>query len=147
MSPDSIFSLANLLALLGWLLLAALPQRRWVADVVCGWALPALLASLYALLIATHWSGHGGGFSSLPEVAQLFEDPWLLLAGWVHYLAFDLLVGAWMVRDARAQGLRHWYLLPSLALTFLFGPAGWLSYLMLRAALRPRAAPGGEAVS
>jgi len=139
MSPNQIFSLVNLLALLGWLLLIALPQRRWIADVVCGWALPALLSSLYALIIALRWGGHDGGFSSLPEVARLFENPWLLLAGWLHYLAFDLFVGSWIVRDARERGIRHLFLLPSLALTFLFGPAGWLSYLVLRAALRQRA--------
>jgi hypothetical protein len=138
MSPEQIFSLANLLAVAGWLLLAALPRQRWPADVVCGWLLPALLASLYLGIVITTWSGHRGGFSSLRELAVLFENPWLLLAGWVHYLAFDLFVGSWIVRDARPRGIRHLLLLPSLAFTFLFGPAGWLSYLVLRAGLARR---------
>jgi hypothetical protein len=136
MSPEQVFSLVNPLALFGWLLLAALPRQRWPAELVCGWLLPASFASLYVGIVAATWSGHRGGFSSLHEVAQLFENPWLLLAGWVHYLAFDLFVGSWIVRDARARGIRHLLLLPSLVLTFLFGPAGWLSYLALRAGLR-----------
>jgi Domain of unknown function (DUF4281) len=138
MSPNQIFSIVNPLALLGWVLLAVLPRRRWAADVVCGWVLPALLGGVYVAIIATAWWGSAGGFSSLPEVAQLFSNPWLLLAGWVHYLAFDLFVGSWIVRDARGRGIPHLLLLPSLALTFLFGPAGWLSYLLLRALLRAR---------
>ena len=89
-------------------------------------------SALYAVLIAIHFAGSKGGFSSLHEVALLFANPWLLLAGWVHYLAFDLLVGSWEVRDARERGVRHIFVVPCLILTFLFGPAGWLLYLGAR---------------
>ena len=61
-------------------------------------ASPLLLALAYTALIAAHCLGsHGseGGFSSLARVAALFRDPWALLAGWVHYLCFDLFTGAW----------------------------------------------------
>jgi hypothetical protein len=73
--------------------------------------------------------GAEGGFSTLSGVASLFANPWLLLAGWVHYLAFDLLVGTWEARDARERGLPHLLLVPCLVLTFLLGPAGWLLYM------------------
>jgi hypothetical protein len=56
----------------------------------------------------------------------------LLLAGWIHYLAFDLFVGSWEARDARQRGVPHLALVPCLALTFLFGPAGWLLYGAVR---------------
>ncbi len=42
-----------------------------------------------------------GGFGSLAEVALLFSNPHILLAGWIHYLAFDLFIGGWEVRDAQ----------------------------------------------
>lgn len=61
---------------------------------------------------------------------------WLLLAGWVHYLAFDLFIGSWEVRDAQRHGLSHLLVVPCLALTFLFGPVGLLLYLGLRGATR-----------
>ena len=54
----------------------------------------------------------------------------LLLAGWVQYLAFDLFIGAWQVRDARTQGISHLLVIPCLLLTFLFGPAGLLHFLI-----------------
>jgi len=118
-----------------------LPDRRWAADMIAGVAVPALLASVYIAIIVTRWAGSEGGFSSLPAVATLFGNPWLLLAGWTHYLAFDLLVGRWEVRDARQRSIPHIFVLPCLALTFLFGPAGWLLYMALRTS-RLRSLPG-----
>lgn len=132
MTAEGIFSIANAIALIAWLLLAALPRVRWVTDVLIRIAVPAMLAVLYVVLIASNWMSSSGGFSSLGGVAALFSNPWLLLAGWVHYLAFDLLVGTWEVRDARERGIPHWAVLPALALTFMFGPAGWLLYLCIR---------------
>jgi hypothetical protein len=138
MTPNQIFSVVNLIAVGGWVLLAALPRRRWAADVVAGRAIPALLAALYTLIVVTRWYGSPGGFSTLPDVALLFSNPWLLLAGWTHYLAFDLFIGGWEVRDARERGIPHLLVLPCMVLTFLFGPAGWLLYMILRSAVRGR---------
>lgn len=142
MTPELVFSVANVLALLSWLLLVVLPRRRWVANAVAGIGVPALLAAVYVALIATHWSGSSGGFSTLANVALLFANPWLLLAGWVHYLCFDLLVGCWEIRDARDHGVPHLLVIPCLVLTFMFGPAGWLLYQGVRSAY-PRPVPSG----
>jgi hypothetical protein len=135
MTPDQLFSLANLVAVVGWILLIALPRQRWVATVTA-WAIPGVLAAGYAAIVATNWIGSSGGFSSLPDVAALFANPWLLLAGWVHYLAFDLLVGSWEARDARERGVPHLIVVPCLVMTFLFGPAGWLLYVAVRTKFR-----------
>jgi hypothetical protein len=81
------------------------------------------------------FAGSTGGFSSLSAVAALFADPWLLLAGWIHYLAFDLIVGGWEVRDARRRSISHGLVVPCLFLTFMFGPAGWLAYMTVRKVL------------
>ena len=69
----------------------------------------------------------------------------LLLAGWVHYLAFDLFVGSWEVEDARARGVSHWLVLPCLLCTFLAGPAGLGLYLLVRAGARLRSGRVPEA--
>ncbi len=133
--PDLLFSLANPLALLGWALLALTPRWRFTKTLVLSGALPLALAVAYAGLLAAHYLGpHGGegGFGSLARVAALFRDPWALLAGWVHYLCFDLFTGAWEVRDAQRRGVPHGALVPALALTFLFGPVGLLVYFGVR---------------
>jgi hypothetical protein len=131
MTPDALFGIANLTALATWIALAALPGVRWIPAVLAPVVVPAVLAGLYLVLIVTNWGGPGG-FATLGDVAMLLSNPWLLLAGWVHYLAFDLIVGSWEVRDARERGVPHWAVLPCLVLTFLFGPAGWLLYLIVR---------------
>lgn len=135
LTPDRLFALANPLAMLGWALLVLAPRWRGTRTLVLSGALPLLLAAAYAVLITAHYVGaHGGegGFGSLAAVAALFRDPWALLAGWVHYLCFDLFTGAWEVRDAQQRGLSHWLVVPALALTFLFGPVGLLLYFGLR---------------
>lgn len=142
MTPESAFSLASAFALCSWVLLALFPGRRSVTVVWAGAVLPALLALLYLALLAARLGHAQGGFGSLAEVQRLFSDPWLLLAGWVHYLAFDLFIGAWEARDAARRGVPRWALLPCLLLTFLVGPVGLLAWLGTRAAL----ARGGAAV-
>ena len=115
MTPEQLFSITSAVALLSWLLLVLLPGRAWVTRSVAGFAVPALFAAVYVALIATQWGSSQGGFSTLAAVAQLFANPWLLLAGWVHYLCFDLLIGCWEVRDARERGLPHLLVVPCLA--------------------------------
>ena len=139
MTPESLFSILNLIALVGWILLVVQPGRRWVTTVTTT-AIPAVMAIVYVTVLATMWGGAEGGFSTLAGVAQLFREPWLLLAGWVHYLAFDLIVGSWEVRDARERKIPHLVVVPCLILTFLFGPAGWLLYSTVRSTRRPVAA-------
>jgi hypothetical protein len=132
MTPDQVFSIANPLALLAWLTLAVFPRRKWATDVVIGVVVPALFACAYVAILLATWGRTSGGFSSLQGVATLFANPWLLLAGWIHYLAFDLLIGRWEVLDSRARGIPHLVVVPCLFLTFMFGPAGWLLYTLVR---------------
>ena len=138
MNAGQIFSLANALAVLGWLLLIFGGRTRWAAPMVAGAVLPLLFAVIYSGLLVGHLVGSNGSFQTLAGVSALFENRWLLLAGWVHYLAFDLFIGAWQVRDSRVRGISHLLVVPCLALTFLFGPAGLLLYFFIRVAHKHR---------
>jgi hypothetical protein len=132
MTAEDIFSIANTLALLGWLVLIVAPKWRWTLRIT-GITVPLAFAALYVVVVSLHWGdGGGGSFNSLTGVEKLFSNRWLLLGGWVHYLAFDLFVGSWEVRDAQQRGLPHWAVIPCLIITFLFGPAGLLLYVALR---------------
>jgi hypothetical protein len=131
---DSLFALSGPVVLIGWALLVIAPLTPRVANLVAGYLLPVVLSAGYAALVLTFWWSTEGGFDSLPAVMRLFDLPGVALAGWVHYLAFDLFVGAWEVRSARREGIPHLLVLPCLVLTFLFGPAGFLLFLGLRLA-------------
>ncbi len=131
MEPARLFDVVQWLALPGWLLLAILPRWRWTPLVTAG-LLPSLLAVVYLALIAGNLGAADGDFSSLAGVKALFGVDALLLAGWIHYLAFDLFVGSWEVRDAQRMNIRHWWVLPCLFLTLMLGPVGLLAYWTLR---------------
>ena len=131
MTAEQLFSILNLIAVVSWLLLVFLPRLRWTATVLPV-VVPSLLSVIYVVLLAATLPQTEGGFSSLAAVRLLFDNPWALLAGWTHYLAFDLFIGGWEVRDAQSRGIPHLIVVPALVLTFLFGPAGLLLYLGIR---------------
>ena len=138
MTPEPLFSFASTIVLPGWLLLVFAPRWKWTARFICALVIPVLLGLLYLYIVLVHWRGSEGGFGSLGQVSDLFQNPWLLLAGWVHYLAFDLFIGAWEVRDAQRERIHHLLVLPCLFLTFMFGPIGLLLYLGLRGGMRKK---------
>jgi hypothetical protein len=133
-SPDLLFAAASTLALVGWLALAVAPLAPRAAVLLAGHVLPLVLSAGYAALVLAFWAGADGGFGTLADVQALFVDPWIALAGWVHYLAFDLAIGAQVWRQGRDEGMAHLLLLPILALVFLFGPAGFLAFHTVRLA-------------
>ena len=133
MSLEQIFSMATFLAMGGWLLLVILPKQP-VAQLLSGLVLPLVLSGGYLLLIAQYFQAAEGGFGSLADVRALFGKDELLLAGWIHYLAFDLFIGAWEVRDAQRNGLPHLVVIPCLIMTFMLGPIGLLFYFAIRTA-------------
>ena len=132
MTADQIFSICTSIAMAGWVGLVFAPRwivtRDWIAPVIA----PLLIAVFYGWLMTNNSPPSAGGFGSLQEVTILFSDPNLLLAGWIHYLAFDLFVGAWEVRDAQRQGIHHLLVIPCLLATLMAGPAGFALYWLLR---------------
>jgi hypothetical protein len=138
MNMETLFSAASMVVLPGWLLLVFLPGWRWTTAFVTSLLLPAVLALMYLGLMVAYFNSAPGGFSafnSLAGVKGLFQIDGLLLAGWIHYLAFDLFIGSWEVRDARRLGVPHLLVVPCLLGTFMLGPIGLLAYLALRFAV------------
>ncbi len=137
MSYDQIFDYAGMLTMAGWVLLIFVPRWKYTRHIVQYGIVSVLLSVLYTYLV--FFSGGGdldlSAFNSLEGVVGLFSDPKSVLAGWVHYLAFDLWVGSWEVGDAMNHGINRWFLIPCLLLTFMLGPVGLLLYLVLRAVM------------
>ena len=133
MELETVFSMATFIAIIGWLGLVALPRNPY-AQVVSGVAIPLTLSLSYLFLIVQNLQGAEGGFDSLAGVTALFQKPELLLAGWIHYLVFDLFIGAWEMRDSQRHGLPHLVMIPCLLMTFMLGPIGLLFYFAIRTA-------------
>ena len=137
MNPDTLFLVCNYAVLPAWLLLAVAPHHRLTQTIVHAVWIPLLLGPLY--IYALFFGGpapEGAGFGTLKEVMALFTSPTAVLGGWIHYLVFDLFIGAWIVRDAKRQGINHWLTVPFLFATLMAGPAGLMLYLMLRLGMK-----------
>ncbi len=133
-TPDQLFSWAGQAAMLGWLVLVFFPRRwSWLLTLP-RYIIPFGLSLLYAGLAMTHFfTVDGGGYGSLSEVRMLLSKEEMLLAGWVHYLAFDLFVGGWIAVNADKIGLNRLVQAPVLIATFMFGPVGFALFLAIRA--------------
>jgi len=135
-SPETLFAICSAVVLPGWLLLLFAPHWQRVTQLVAAVITPLLLAAIYAYLVLRYFGQSESGFGSLAEVGKLFQDPHALLAGWIHYLVFDLFIGSWQVRESRRLQISHFMVAPCLVLTFLFGPIGLLLFFILRAVTR-----------
>jgi hypothetical protein len=135
MTATGLFSVFNMLALAGWIILGAgiALKRDWLRDTLAGTYIPVFMSASYAILIIFFFSGAEGGFDTLENVQKLFTSPWTALAGWIHYLAFDLFMGSRIARGMEEQGLPRWPLMIILPLTFLFGPIGYLVFEIVKA--------------
>ncbi len=139
---DFVFSVANWIVMAGWAALLLAPLRREALVLVARIASAAVCA-IYLLLLARGLIAgpglpEGAGFGTLDGVVALLSRREAMLAGWVHFLAFDLFVGSWMAEDAPRAGVPHWLLVPLLALTLMAGPVGLLLYLLAAAVARAR---------
>ena len=135
MTPSALFSAFNLFAIAGWLALAAgvVMKRPWLRDTLAGTYIPLAISAAYLLMIVLFFGAADGGFDTLENVQRLFTNPWAALAGWVHYLAFDLFMGARIARGMDELQLPRWPLVLILPLTFMFGPIGFLAFEILKA--------------
>ena len=136
MSPDQIFQIASQIVMPGWLLLIFASNWKWTSRIVIG-IVVTILSAMYAFFVFQSISlSDLSSFGSLKGVMQLFTDPLAVTVGWIHYLAFDLLVGWFIVFDAQREGINRWLLIPCLFLTFMLGPVGFLLYMLLRFVLK-----------
>jgi len=134
--PEQIFGNVGLAALCGWTILVLGPRRFALLNAVPQTLIPLGLSFVYAALVLRHFAEADGGFGSLAEVRLLFQSDWVLLAGWIHYLAFDLAIGAYLAARMDRVGIGRIVQAPILAATFLFGPVGFAVGVATEYALR-----------
>lgn len=137
MSDARTLQLLNLAPMPGWALLVVavfVPSVRPTAWMVCGVGLPAALALAYGALLFLRREPARGSFFDWDGLRSLFQSPKVLLAGWTHFLAFDLFVGTWIARTGTEAGVAGPWLVVLLGLTLMLGPLGFLGAVVTFAA-------------
>jgi hypothetical protein len=139
MSPHSLYPIFNYGILLPWALLILAPRWRWTQRLVHGALIPLALCAAHGVLLITLTASKAvppdAGGATLDAVARMFQVPWLALVCWIHYLAFDMFVGAWIARDAIRRNLPRLAVAPCMVVTLFFGPTGLLLYMAVRYAM------------
>ena len=132
MNSDTLFEIVNAIAFFSWIVLIVFPFKVWTSKYLIG-VIISLFCLIYgALILSSFEPGLMEDFSSLDGLKSLFSNKMALLAGWIHYLAFDLLAGLYIINNAKKLKIgRYWIIIP-LIFTFIMGPIGFLLYLIVR---------------
>ena len=131
MGVDEMFRIVNTMVLPGWLILVFFPGKDWRSPVI--YAVVLLMALIYGYYVVTGLSSFDpSAFSTLQGVKQLFTQDQAILAGWIHYLAFDLLIGNWIVNQSVRHAIKHYLVIPCLFFCFMFGPLGYLLFMLIK---------------
>lgn len=134
MTPTDVFSIANMVAMAMWLLMITLPKWKVTRIFIDFKVIPLVLSIVYAIyIIQSILGGDGLDFGSLDSVMTLFTKENAVLAGWVHYLAFDLLIGMWILDQNKTLKVHQLLIAPCLFGTFMLGPIGFLLFIIIRA--------------
>ena len=140
---NTIFVAIHVIAVTGWMLLLAAPRKPLTHSTILylGVALLCLIYLVCFVLVAggfadpvlmTGATAQPINLTSITGIRAFFQSDGGVVIGWTHYLAFDLFTGMWIARDADAKGFGRLVQLPFLLLTFLLGPVGLLSWLVVR---------------
>ncbi|QRN98025.1 DUF4281 domain-containing protein [Archangium violaceum] len=120
-----------------WALLLFAPRWKWTQRLVHSVWIPVMLALAHiGFLLLAASPPEGASAATLEGAMRLFQEPWTALVCWIHYLVFDLFVGAWEVRDAIRRKLPHLAVVPCVLLTWLYGPLGLMLYFLVRFIVR-----------
>ncbi|MEY4553261.1 MAG: hypothetical protein RL099_1589 [Bacteroidota bacterium] len=131
-SPSTIFSICNSVIFFGWLLLLILPTWKYTQAVILN-GLLVVFSIVYTYLLLQDFDQLSiDSFSTLSKLKLLFQSDTAVAAGWVHYLVFDLFVGAYIVRKSIQIGLSRWVYSLILPFAFMCGPIGYLLFVIIK---------------
>lgn len=129
MSAEAAFGLLNLVVLPWWAVFLVAPRSKLARRAASHGAIFVALAAAYTVLLAAAIATGPGGGLGFEGLRTALSAPVGFLAGWTHYLVFDLFVGAWVLRESRRIDVE-----PRLYLffTLMAGPIGLGSFLLRR---------------
>ena len=128
---DALFWFSSLYILPFWLMMWFAPNHARTKQMMSNeWLFLAPLLVAYSLAVAPHVLDILLAFSSempTPEsVVEMFDEDDIILVGWLHFLAFDLLAGRWTWQRLTEHQQPIFVTLPVLFLSMMVAPLGCL---------------------
>ena len=135
---ETLYIWINLGVIPFWLILIFFPQSYLCRFFVTSILPFVLLSCIYifilykSFLIGYDFEGNFNLYLGLNELSRLFEDTLYLMIFWTHFIAINLFVGGWIVKDAQKFSINKILLAIPLITTYLIGPFGVFVYWIIR---------------
>tara|TARA_B100000963_G_scaffold154791_1_gene134745 strand:+ start:13 stop:486 length:474 start_codon:yes stop_codon:yes gene_type:complete len=135
---DTLYMWINLGVLPFWFILIVFPQSHLSRIFVTSIFPFFILSGVYIFtLYKSYLTGYdfGGNFTlylGLTELSRLFEDHLYIIIFWTHFIAINLFIGGWIVKDSQKFSINKVLLALPLIITYLIGPLGIFLYWIIR---------------
>ena len=135
---ETLYMWINLGVLPFWFILIVFPQshlsRIFVASIFPFFILSGVyIFILYkSYLIGYDFDGNFTLYLGLSELSRLFEDHLYIMIFWTHFIAINLFIGGWIVKDSQKFSINKVLMAVPLIVTYLIGPIGLLLYWIIR---------------
>ena len=135
---EILYMWINLGVLPFWFILIVFPQshlsRIFVASIFPFFILSGVyIFILYkSYLIGYDFNGNFTLYLGLSELSRLFEDHLYIMIFWTHFIAINLFIGGWIVKDSQKFSINKVLMAVPLIVTYLIGPLGLLLYWIIR---------------
>lgn len=133
MSIEFYFAAFNISVLPAWALLIFAPKWSWTDKIVHRVWIPGMLcASWVFIFVFKPDPPEGSGIATLEQFMLFVSSPYSALQIWVQLIVWDLIIGAWVGRDAIRNKIHHGFVVPCLICVLVFPPLGLLAYFVIR---------------
>ena len=90
------------------------------------------VALAYALFSESILSMDYSSLSTTQGLSKAFSDSTSVLAGWAHFIVFDLFTARFFLQDSARVGIPHLAVVPCILGCMFFGPVGLLTYVLVK---------------
>ena len=135
---ETLYMWINLGVLPFWFILIVFPQshlsRIFVTSIFPFFMLSGVyIFILYkSYLIGYDFDGNFTLYLGLSELSRLFEDHLYIMIFWTHFIAINLFIGGWIVKDSQKFSINKVLMAVPLIVTYLIGPMGLFLYWIIR---------------
>ncbi len=135
---ETLYMWINLGVLPFWFILIVFPEshlsRIFVTSIFPFFILSGVyIFILYkSYLIGYDFDGNFSLYLGLSELSRLFEDHLYIMIFWTHFLAINLFIGGWIVKDSQKFAINKVLMAVPLIVTYLVGPLGLILYWIIR---------------
>ena len=135
---ETLYMWINLGVLPFWFILIVFPQSHLSRIFVTSIFPYLILSGVYifilykSYLIGYDFDGNFSLYLGLSELSRLFEDHLYIMIFWTHFIAINLFIGGWIVKDSQKFSINKVLMAVPLIVTYLIGPIGLFLYWIIR---------------